>query len=147
MKRVSATEAKQNLGELLNVVAREDVAICRHGKPVAVLTRPDKLGASPDSMERRMARMHQAEIEKDRLIKHQRIAMRMLDSPGEARRLLAEARQTVARWEAENLCSRHFISGWRQLLRLPPRKLAIEMCSDLNGWGNALRQNSPWAHA
>lgn len=147
MKIVTATDAKQKFGELIRHAVEEDVAIHRHGQTIAIITAPDRGREPLANAERRIARLQQNEVEKERLIKHQRIAIRMLQSPDQARYLLEEARQSVQRWEAEGLCSRHFISGWTQLLDLPVPRLAEEMCSDLNGWGKALRQNSPWSHS
>lgn len=41
MKRVTTSELKQQLSKLLDaVIAGQEVAILRHGKPVALLTQP-----------------------------------------------------------------------------------------------------------
>ncbi len=50
----------------------------------------------------------------------------------------------VARWRAEGLCSDDYIRRWSDILQLPVRQMAQAMGSDLDGWGQALRQNSPW---
>jgi prevent-host-death family protein len=44
MSQVSATEARNTLPDVLDRVARgEEVTITRHGRPVAVVVRPDAL--------------------------------------------------------------------------------------------------------
>lgn len=44
MAKVSASEARATLPELLNRVSEgEEITIVRHGQPVAVLVRPDRL--------------------------------------------------------------------------------------------------------
>lgn len=44
MSRITATDARSSLPDLLDRVARgEEVTITRHGRPVAVIVRPDAL--------------------------------------------------------------------------------------------------------
>lgn len=77
---------------------------------------------------------------------HQKIAIRLLTLPAQQQcTLIRQARAVVERWRAENLCSKDRIDRWQSLLELPVDELAAAMMSDAEGWGNALRQNSPWA--
>ena len=95
--------------------------------------------------ERRVARLQQTGVEKDRLIRHHRIALDLLTlAPAERERLVQQARDTVERWRREQLSSRDYVDRWAALLALPLHQLAREMVSDADGWGTALRQNSPW---
>ncbi len=143
MHTISATDAKQNFSETLERAEREPVTIQRHGKTVAMMVPAGY--ASAELVERRLARAQQENIESARLIRHQRLAMRLLAAtPAQARELVRAADRVVDRWERESLCSQHFIGRWRMLLALPPRDLAQQMCGDADGWGTALRQNSPW---
>ena len=96
--------------------------------------------------ERRAARMSQTMLEMDRLVRHQRIAIDLLTLPATERKaLMQRARAVVERWQTDGLCSRDYIERWQALLALPPRELALAMTSDADGWGAALRQNSPWS--
>ncbi|MCY1539625.1 hypothetical protein D9M68_752210 [compost metagenome] len=95
--------------------------------------------------ERRLARLQQAGIEKDRLIRHHRIALDLLTvEPAQREGLIQRARDTVDRWRREQLSSRDYVDRWAALLALPVQELAKEMVADADGWGTALRQNSPW---
>ena len=51
----------------------------------------------------------------------------------------------VARWEQQGLCSADYIQRWRKWLAWPVPRLVRAMCSDAAGWGNAMRQNSPFS--
>lgn len=144
MKRLSSTELKNRLGALLASL-QEPICIERHGKPVAYLVAPGNGPVSERELERRTARLVQAGIEKDRLVRHQQIALDLLVSPRKTAAARIEASQReVDRWERDGLCSADYIRRWRDLLRLPVPQLAQAMSSDLDGWGTALRQNSPW---
>jgi len=143
MHTISATQAKQKFSEALGQAETHPVAIQRHGKMVAVMVPAGFV--SSDQSERRLARMQQEKVEAERLIRHQRLAIRLLKEPKHARKLVRQASQVVDRWEREALCSHHFIGRWRELLSLPIATLAEAMCTDLDGWGKALRQNSPWS--
>jgi hypothetical protein len=102
-------------------------------------------GNQPDLTDRQLARARQALVEKERLIRHQRIAMDLLTLPAKDRDALVEcAAQVVAMWRQEKLCSADYIDRWSEILRLPPREMADAIVSDAVGWGAALRQNSPW---
>lgn len=149
MQQFSSTQAKQNFGQLMKASALAPVAIERHGKVQALVMSPALHGAAQvaqDSMtERRLARLQQAIIEKDRLLRHHRIAMDLLTlAPAESERLIQQARNTVERWRREGLSSRDYVDRWAALLVLPVKQLAREMVADAEGWGTALRQNSPW---
>lgn len=149
MRQMSSSHAKQNFGELLDAAAREPVAIERHKKLKAIVCSPEAFQGRSDRdrqlAERRAARAAQALVEKDRLIKHQRLAIELVLMPLPQREaLLARAREEVARWRRERLCSEDYIERWEQLLGLPVDELARAMASDSLEWGTALRQNSPW---
>ena len=149
MQQFSSTQAKQNFGQLMKASALAPVAIERHGKVQAVLMSPAFHGAAQAAQdplaERRLARLQLAGVEKDRLLRHHRIAMDLLTlTPAESERLIQQARDTVERWRREKLSSRDYVDRWAALLALPARQLAREMVSDADGWGTALRQNSPW---
>ena len=55
------------------------------------------------------------------------------------------AQSEVRRWADQNLCSQDYIDRWTEWLELPVAELAERMCADADGWGNAMRQNSPFA--
>jgi len=76
---------------------------------------------------------------------HQRVAIDLLSRPQEKCRLMAGARSEVQRWASQNLCSQDYIDRWTEWLALPVEELAGRMCSDADGWGTAMRQNSPFA--
>lgn len=151
MEQFSASQAKQKFGELMKAAALAPVAIERHGKVRALVMAPsffpEAAAPAPSNppADRRMARLEQAMIEKDRLIRHQRIALDLMTLPKVQRdAMLQSARDTVARWAAEGLSSRDYIDRWTQILAMPMPRMATEMVSDAQGWGTALRQNSPW---
>jgi antitoxin (DNA-binding transcriptional repressor) of toxin-antitoxin stability system len=144
MNNISASEAKQNFGMALARAATEPVGIERHGKLVAALVPPQWLEGAHLLDARRRARQDQKQIEQNRLMAHQRIAIRLLSDPEDKRRLLASARQEVKRWSEQKLCSLDYIERWTEWLALPAAGLVDRMCSDANGWGVAMRQNSPF---
>lgn len=146
MEQFSASQAKQQFGELMKAATLAPVAIERHGKVRALVMAPTFFpGAADPQAARRLARMEQAMVEKDRLIRHQRIALDLLTLPAPQRdAMLQQARETVARWHKEGLSSRDYVDRWTQILAMPVASMAIEMVSDAQGWGTALRQNSPW---
>jgi antitoxin (DNA-binding transcriptional repressor) of toxin-antitoxin stability system len=150
MHEVSSTEAKQSFGQLLKAASAHPVAILKHDKVQAIVAAPSYFAAAAQSelAARRLARAEQAIVERDRLIKHQRIALRLLTAPAaERRRLVERARAMVKLWRARRLCSDDYIERWTAILSLPPRKMALAIVSDPDGWGTALRQNSPWVGA
>ncbi len=149
MKQFSSTRAKQNFGELLSAATLEPVAIEKHGKLQAIVAPPrffTAAQASVDGLEaRRLARLGQTVVEKNRLIRHQRIALDLVTVPAAVRKkMITGAKEIVQRWRREQLCSLDYIDRWSAILRLPAREMAMQMTSDDNPWGPALRQNSPW---
>lgn len=145
MDKISASDAKQSFGRLLEMAASAPVGIERHGKLVAAMVPPQWLSRSDLLDERRVAREQQKQVDQSRLMAHQRVAIELLSHPEMADQLLSAARAQVQRWATQNLCSDDYIDRWHQWLALPQAELAQLMCSDANGWGKAMRQNSPFA--
>lgn len=105
------------------------------------LMRRDDLGQAA----RQLARERHALLEKDRLIRHQRIALDLTTlAPDQRDRLIKDARAMVSRWRVERLCSADYIQRWEQILGMEPEEMALAIVSEADGWGPALRQNSPW---
>ena len=149
MQQISATDAKQTFGDLLDAAARGPVAIEKYKKIKAIVAAPEFFARASQEQarlaERHMARLQQSLLDKDRFIQHQQIAVKLLTLPARERRALIEkAQAVVAQWQAERLCSSDYIDKWQALLRLPAPELARALASDADGWGPALRQNSPW---
>lgn len=150
MQQISATQAKQTFGHLLDASSHGPVAIEKHGKIRAIVASPEFFAAASQQQaelaERKMVRLAQAMREQERLIKHQQIALNLVTlPPAKAKAWVREAQTVVAQWQADRLCSRDYIEQWQTLLQRPLPELAKAMVSDLDGWGPALRQNSPWA--
>lgn len=145
MQSISASFAKQNFGEALAMCAQGPVRIERHRKTVGGLVPPQLLDALEQHDERRSARLAQQQTEQHRLMWHQRLAIDLLcaDAPG-ATEILARAKDEVQRWQDQGLCSADYVDRWRQWLALDMRALAQTMCGDADGWGKAMRQNSPF---
>src|SRR5438045_2427899 len=148
MDHVEASHVKQNFGEVLARARREPLGVRRHGRLVAALVPADWIDREHALDERRAARVAQQQVEQERLMRHQRIGIDLLcaGAAEQARRLRAAARE-VDRWEALGLCSRDYIDRWREWLALPVKELVRVMISDANGWGAAMRQNSPFTIA
>lgn len=149
MDVISATRAKQNFGEVLDAAMRSPVAIGKHGKVRAILSALEhwnaQSGSAHGNSEQKLARAQQAIVERDRLIRHHRIALDLLTLPAaDARRLVRDAQEQVRRWREQRLCSQDYIERWERMLSLPLRQLARSLVDDHEGWGTALRQNSPW---
>lgn len=149
MQHMTASNAKQNFGELLEALAQGPVAIERHKKIKAIVCAPEAFQpahrAGGQMLERRHARAAQETVEKDRLIKHQRLAIELLTMPkSQSNALIRQARAEVDRWRRDRLCSPDYGDRWDELLSLPRADMARAMCGDAQGWGTALRQNSPW---
>lgn len=149
MQKFTSTRAKQCFGQILDAAASAPVAIEKHGKVKAIVASPEFFercqAACEESASRALARMTQASVEKDRLIRHQHIALDLaLQPPSATSGLIQQARSMVNRWRDEGLCSKDYIERWDEILSLPPRKMAATIVSDIDGWGTALRQNSPW---
>jgi antitoxin (DNA-binding transcriptional repressor) of toxin-antitoxin stability system len=147
MDKVTASAAKQNFGQVLERAATAPVGIERHGKLVAALVPPQWLDRDPLLDERRRARSDQQRVEQGRLMAHQRIGIDLLAHKDRKKQLLGAARREVQRWAAERLCSQDYIDRWTEWLALPAVDLVERMCSDADGWGAAMRQNSPFAVA
>lgn len=145
MQSISSSFAKQSFGKALALCAQGPVRIERHRKTVAGLVPPRLLDALERHDERRAARLVQRQTEQQRLIWHLRLAIDLLcmDAPGVTETLL-RARGEVQRWQDQGLCSADYVDRWRQWLALDVRQLAQAMCGDADGWGNAMRQNSPF---
>ncbi|MFC7409608.1 type II toxin-antitoxin system Phd/YefM family antitoxin [Hydrogenophaga atypica] len=149
MQHMTSSQAKQNFGELLDAAAQGPVAIERHRKVKAIVCSPEAFLARTNSdsrlAERRAARADQALVEKDRLIKHQALAIQLLLMPAaDSQALVTRAQQEVTRWRRERLCSLDYIERWEALLQRSVNELAQAMGSETLEWGTALRQNSPW---
>ncbi len=152
MQSITASFAKQNFGQALRMSAQGPVRVERHRKTVAGLVSPQWLDAqerrdapSGELQERQMARRAQQQTEQKRILWHQRVVIALLcAAPYQRRRMLARARDEVQRWQEQRLCSPDYIKRWRKWLALDLRELAQVMCADAGGWGNAMRQNSPF---
>ena len=149
METISASAAKQQFGHILRAAGSAPVAIEKHGKAVAYVISPERFARQQSDesprLARQLARAQQAMLEKDRLNRHHRIAFDLITLPAAKRnQLVKAARAVVERWRVERLCSADYIQQWEEILQLKPAEMASAMVSDLDGWGNALRQNSPW---
>lgn len=149
MQQISATEAKQTFGHLLEATEHGPVAIEKHGKVRAIMAAPEYFASADKRQaalaERKMARLAQALRENERLIRHQQVAVDLATlPPAQGRQLVNKAKVVVEQWRSQKLCSLDYIDRWEALLELPLPRLAQAMVSDADGWGPALRQNSPW---
>lgn len=145
MQTFTASQAKQNFGALLSQLEHSPVAIARHNKTVAVVMLPAQAHAQAQPNPRLQARAEQQQREQQRLMRHQHLAIGLLcATPTQQARQLKAARSVVARWASEGLCSADYINRWQKWLALPLQKLAPLMCGDAEGWGPAMRQNSPF---
>ncbi|MBC5766806.1 type II toxin-antitoxin system Phd/YefM family antitoxin [Ramlibacter albus] len=145
MEHVEASEVKQNFGAVLARAARGPLAVRRHRKVVAALVPPDWLERGAQLDERRAARLAQKQVEQERLVRHYQVSVTLLSASAAAQsKMLRDARAEVDRWEALALCSTDYIERWREWLALPVKALVQQMCSDADGWGTAMRQNSPF---
>ena len=103
---MTASRAKQNFGALLEAVSKGPVAIERHKSIKAIVCSPETFHGTMEGYsspgraleDRRAARAAQQLVEKNRLIKHQKLAIDLLLMP-EAQReeLIARARAEVLR--------------------------------------------------
>jgi hypothetical protein len=144
MDKVTASFAKQSFGTLLELAASSPVGIEMHGKLIAAMVPADWLERGHLLDERRQAREDQKRVEERRLMAHQRVAIELLSRPEHKARWMAAARSEVQRWAKHNLCSQDYIERWTEWLALPAADLVERMCSDAEGWGTAMRQNSPF---
>jgi len=154
LQQIPATKAKQSFGEMLDRVrTHHALAITSHGRCKALISTPEmwseretRYAQDIDVMERKLARAQQAQVELERLQRHARLAIDLLTSSEDQRvAVLGRAQARVARWKALALCSEDYIERWDHLLSLPIDVLAKEMVGDCAGWGNALRQNTPFS--
>ena len=103
-------------------------------------------GGRPD-LETRLARERERARRLDLRRRHAVLAARLLAAPRrQASALVARARAVVDRWEREALCSRHYISRWREMLAGPVEGVAQALLEP-GEWKDALFQNTPWAFA
>lgn len=145
METVAASDVKQQFGKILAMAADGPVGVERHRKLVAAIVPPHWLERVDALDERRAARAAQEKVELLRLLAHQRLGIELLcASAAERTARIAAARREVDRWEAQALCSVDYIARWREWLALPAARLVPLMCSDAEGWGRAMRQNSPF---
>jgi antitoxin (DNA-binding transcriptional repressor) of toxin-antitoxin stability system len=148
MDTVAASHVKQNFGEVLARAAQGPVGVERHRKLVAAIVSPQWLSQHQAVDERHAARAAQQQVELQRLLAHQQLGIALLcESPQQQRKRLEAALREVDRWEERQLCSVDYIQRWRAWLALPVKELVQRMCSDAQGWGRAMRQNSPFAAA
>ena len=98
-------------------------------------------------LETQLARARERCERAERRRAHAALAARLLAASGrEATALVHRARQVVLRWEREGLCSAHYVTRWRKLLRGGPRQVARAVL-DPGEWRDALYQNTPWSFA
>ncbi|WP_171019847.1 type II toxin-antitoxin system Phd/YefM family antitoxin [Hydrogenophaga sp. 2FB] len=154
LPQIPATQAKQAFGEMLDRLRTSNaVAITSHGRVKALVSTPEmwseresQFARDTDLLERKLARAQQSRVELDRLQRHAHLAVDLLSSSADQQALIvSEAKARVARWRGHALCSDDYIDRWNQLLSLPVHELAKEMIGDCGGWGNALRQNTPFS--
>jgi transcriptional regulator with XRE-family HTH domain len=110
-----------------------------------------EVAASPagtlTSLERQLARERERVRRVERRLGHARLAARLLTAARpDARRLIAQARAVVDRWERDRICSPHYISRWRDLLTGPVERVAQALLEP-GDWADALLQNTPWSFA
>lgn len=143
MYTMTASQAKQNFGALVGQLSQGAVAIERHQKIVAIVLSPEAAAGVREP--RQAARAQQQQREQLRLMHHQQWAIELLCASKRVQQQhLRAARLVVARWATEHLCSSDYIDRWQQWLALPVTELARHMCGDAQGWGAAMRQNSPF---
>jgi len=159
LPQIPATQAKQAFGEMLDRLRVEPaLAITSHGRIKALVATPEiwsthakslaEAHQAVDLLEKKLARARQVDVEAQRLQRHAALAVELLSaSRSRQEMLIAQARAMVAKWRDERLVSEDYIQKWEQLLSLPVKQLASEMVGDAEGWGRALRQNSPFVLA
>lgn len=100
----------------------------------------------PD-LETLLARERERAHRMDLRRRHAVLAARLLAGPRrKASALVSRAGAVVDRWEREGLCSRHYVSRWRQILEGPVEGVALALLEP-GEWRDALFQNTPWAFA
>jgi len=155
--QIPATQAKQAFGEMLDRLRfGQPLAITSHGRIKALIATPEMWASRADeaasaaeeleSTQRKLARAAQSQVEFDRYQRHARLAVELLSSaPDRQAAMVEEARARVQRWKASGLSSEDYVDRWARLLALPVQELAKEMIGDNEGWGQALRQNTPFS--
>jgi transcriptional regulator with XRE-family HTH domain len=104
------------------------------------------LGGEP-TPEAQLAREREHGRRLERRVAHAVLALRLLEARApEAKSLVARAHAAVDRWERERLCSRHYVTRWRAMLKGPIGRVARSLLEP-GDWGDALFQNSPWSFA
>jgi hypothetical protein len=102
-----------------------------------------RAGAGDRLLAREQERLRRLDLR----MRHAALAVRLLAAgPAESAALVRRARERVDVWERNRLCSEHYISRWRTLLRAPLPRLARALVAH-DEWTDALLQNSPWAFA
>ena len=103
-------------------------------------------GARP-ALETLLARERERARRLDLQRRHAVLAARLLAARRpQASALIATARGVVDRWERERLCSRHYVSRWRAMLKGPVDRVAQALLEP-GEWRDALFQNTPWGFA
>ena len=103
-------------------------------------------GAQP-ALETLLARERERSRRLDLRRRHAVLAARLLALPGpRAAGLVTRALRVVDRWERDRLCSHHYITRWRRMLRGTVERVALGLL-DPGDWGDALFQNTPWSFA
>jgi transcriptional regulator with XRE-family HTH domain len=104
-------------------------------------------GGSRPALETRLARERERARRLDLRRRHAVLAARLLAARRpKAHSLVARARAVVDRWDHEGLCSRHYVSRWREMLAGPVERVAQALIEP-GEWRDALFQNTPWAFA
>lgn len=155
--KIPATHAKQAFGDMLDRLrSGQPLAITSHGRIKALIATPEtwsfnadranSAAEERDRAERKLARALQGQVEHDRLQRHARLAVDLLSSaPDRQMAIVNEAKARVRRWKANGVSSDDYIDRWEHLLSLPAHELAKAMVGDCEGWGPALRQNTPFS--
>lgn len=83
------------------------------------------------------------DIGERRLAKHVPVALALrVASAPEVDEIISLANLQVERWEKNSLCSKDYISAWRELLKHPSD--AASILEERSSRAAALRQNSPF---
>ena len=138
MQRFTSTRAKQCFGQILDAATSAPVAIEKHGKVKATIASREFFQRAQAGCEasasRALARMTQASVEKDRLIRHQHIAPDLALQPSSVTSaLIQQSKSMVNRCRDEGLCSKDYIERWDEILKFPARKMAASIVSDIDG--------------
>ena len=120
--------------------------VSRVGEALGLEVAAVPLGAEP-VLERLLAREQERARRLDRRRAHAVLAARLLAARRpQATALIVRARGVVDRWERERLCSMHYVSRWRAMLKGPVERVAQALL-DPGEWRDALFQNTPWGFA